>query len=107
MNRNRRRSSRQGCVIGSVENIRKTVAETSRRGNQRHRSGMRPRISDNERAQGKCKEISHNGIAEEKQDFVNDSTRCIERAVKLEIKVRAYPRNSCGNLRREARTWAL
>jgi len=84
----------------------KTAAETSRRGNQRHRSGARLRISDNERAQGKCEEISHNEITDE-QDFVNDSTRCIERAEKFEIKVRAYPQNSCGNLRRKARTGAL
>ena len=74
----------------TAEHIDKTAAETSRTGDQCHSSGGQLRISDNERAQGKRKEISHNEIVDER-DFGNERTGWIERAVNLEMKVRDYP----------------
>lgn len=74
----------------STEHIDETAAETSRRGDQCHSSRGRLRISDNELAQGKGEEISHNERVDER-DFGNERTGWIERAMNLEMKVRDYP----------------
>lgn len=90
LNRIWRRCGCERLNARSAEHIDKTAAETGRRRDQCHSSGGHLRISDNERAQGKRKEISHNEIVDER-GFGNEKTGWIERAANLKMKVRDYP----------------